>query len=334
MHELYHQVDPPWLIQGLIPEGDTLLIGPPKAGKTLGALEVACAVLLGRPAFGRFPAVRHGPVIYLSGEGHLGFPRRLRAWARHYGIDESEMLAAGFWYNRGVPLAANATDDALALIEEAQSKMGGAAALVVIDTMARSMSGLDENSAKDAGLYLAMTEAIREGLNCSTLTLAHTAKADTAVTTSRGSSVIPAGMDAIIGVQLNKRNKTVKLKAEDMKDHTPFKPLLLRQKPIAFEGSGEEGMVLEFSKVLPDEEEEDEKREVTVDAYHGLKRMIHAVLQDRHAFDEGSTLSVRELAEGIADAGWIAGTSTAAQREVEILKLKDRLREGRKTRRG
>src|SRR5688572_32171012 len=42
-------------------------------------------------------------------------------------------------------------------------------------------------------------------------------------------------------------------KAEDMKDHTPFKPLLLRQKPIAFEG-GEDGMVLEFSKVLRDED--------------------------------------------------------------------------------
>ena len=57
--------EPRWAIEGLLPEGVTLLAGTKSIGKSWFALNAGISVAEGTPAFGKIP-VRQGKVLYLS----------------------------------------------------------------------------------------------------------------------------------------------------------------------------------------------------------------------------------------------------------------------------
>ena len=63
-----------YAVEGLVPEGLSLLVGAPKVGKSWAALDLGLAVASGRPALGGV-AVDKGDVLYLALEDG---PRRLR----------------------------------------------------------------------------------------------------------------------------------------------------------------------------------------------------------------------------------------------------------------
>jgi len=65
---LHRQQFPPlrFAVPGLIPEGMTLLVGPPKAGKSWAALDVALAVASGGRALGAITVGPPRPVLYLA----------------------------------------------------------------------------------------------------------------------------------------------------------------------------------------------------------------------------------------------------------------------------
>ncbi len=54
-----------WAVEGLIPEGLTLLVGAPKIGKSWMSLDLGITIAKGGSAFGRFP-VEAGDVLYLA----------------------------------------------------------------------------------------------------------------------------------------------------------------------------------------------------------------------------------------------------------------------------
>lgn len=56
---------PRWAVEGFFPEGVSLLVGPPKLGKSWLALDVAVAVAAGGRALGQIP-VDQGDVLYLA----------------------------------------------------------------------------------------------------------------------------------------------------------------------------------------------------------------------------------------------------------------------------
>ena len=54
-----------WAVVGIIAEGLTLLVGPPKLGKSWFALNIAVAIAAGGKALGRI-GVEGGDVLYLA----------------------------------------------------------------------------------------------------------------------------------------------------------------------------------------------------------------------------------------------------------------------------
>lgn len=66
--------EPRWAVPGIIPEGLTLLAGPPKVGKSWLSLNLATSVAAGKPALGSVD-VEPGHVLYLALEDT---PRRLQ----------------------------------------------------------------------------------------------------------------------------------------------------------------------------------------------------------------------------------------------------------------
>lgn len=71
--------EPKWLVEGVLPEGVSILAAPPKAGKTMLALNLAIALATGGMALGKQPVEQIG-VLYLALEGSTGgLKRRLEA---------------------------------------------------------------------------------------------------------------------------------------------------------------------------------------------------------------------------------------------------------------
>src|SRR5438874_10209040 len=98
---------------------------------------------------------RRGPVVYLFGEGQQGAPQRIRACMKHRGCE------LGLLESRFVPipkvadlLDERAVSGLVADLKRLQPT------LVIIDTLARSMVGGDENSGRDMGLVVAAAQRI------------------------------------------------------------------------------------------------------------------------------------------------------------------------------
>ena len=98
--------------------------------------------------------------------------------------------------------------------------------LIVIATVARALGGLDENSAKDAGLLLAAAERLRDTFDCSVLLIHHTGKDENRG--ARGSSALLAGVDAAFEVRAEAEVLVVTLRCEKMKDADPPPPIRLQ----------------------------------------------------------------------------------------------------------
>jgi hypothetical protein len=99
--------------------------------------------------------------------------------------------------------------------------------LVVFDTLARCMTGGDENSALHMGRVVAVTDRVRVELGATVLFLHHTTKAGGS---ERGSSALRGALDTLLA--LNPVDDQLTLSVEKQKDAPPFAPIELRLDPF------------------------------------------------------------------------------------------------------
>jgi hypothetical protein len=249
--DIFAMPDPVELVSGMLIERENVaFVGVPKCGKTFLALEIAMCIAANRPVLGKRMVRRPGVVVYLSGEGHGGMKRRIAAWCKSHGVDRS-VLRGKFFYHVGVPASSLDTNANLAAAKayiEGIRAIHGEPVLIVIDTMARSLGGLDENAANSAAAYLQLTEVLRNSLQCTILTLAHASDKGKpgAKINVRGSSAFIAGFDAGWIVEKYDDTGTVVLSADRLKDADleDMPPLHFRLKKVDL-GEGKSGAALE-----------------------------------------------------------------------------------------
>jgi RecA-family ATPase len=191
IQEIRHMVDAPWLIQGVLQEGAfAALVGKPGVCKTFIALGLSFSIAMGLPWAGR--QVRSGGVIYIAGEGTGGLPRRLAAWEHLHGMELVNMHV--------ITNPVNFLDQVIvsALIE-ASRELPELPVLVVVDTLARSFGGGDENSTKDMNRFIAEVDRLRDTLGCAVLVVHHPPHGGNKL---RGSSALPGALDTIISVEV------------------------------------------------------------------------------------------------------------------------------------
>lgn len=217
---------PEWLIDGLIPaRGLVVPYGPPKAGKTFIVLNWALHIAAGLEWNGK--AVRKGAVVYVVGEGIGGFSTRL-AVARAYmqiGTDIPFFV---------VPRAVNFREDKevvelVRLIRHAVPA-GMPISLVVLDTLARSMPGVDENSAQDVGLVIARCDAVKEELDATVMPVHHTGK--DVERGMRGSNAITGAVDASFLIQAAEDGR-VRVTNDNQKDGEPAGPMVFGMEKVS-----------------------------------------------------------------------------------------------------
>ncbi len=266
--EMERRPPPSYLIEGvLVRDSLAVLFGSSGGGKTFAALDWALSVSSGTFWQGR--AVQQGPTLFVAAEGSGGLGARIAAWKahnRHYG--EAGLFIHPEPVNLLDPLAA-------AVVAEVAKELG--AVLVVVDTVARSMPGGDENAAKDIGLLVDNADAIRRSSGATVLLVHHAGK-DTAAG-MRGSSALHAAVATV--VECRGGEGRLVLSCAKQKDAAEFAPIHLGLLPC-----GESCVVSD--RAIPAEEES------------GPKLLMLRALNE---VDDGDGVTLKVWREAVEDAG-------------------------------
>lgn len=201
----------------------SMLYGPSNAGKTFVALDIAMHIAAGQPWRGL--RVNGGPVLYIAAEGGAGIRNRLAAIKR----DRPELAAAPFTL-LPVGLDLHGQGDAVAVCEIMPD---ADPALVVIDTLARSMGAGDENTAKDAAMFVRNCDLIREATGAHVMVIHHTGKDEDRG--ARGSSALRAAVDNEIQVTAD-----WEIISRKQRDQEPPEPLHFKLRSVVL-GCDEDG---------------------------------------------------------------------------------------------
>lgn len=180
--------DPVWVIPGMIPEGLTLLAGPPKVGKSWFCLQLGSAVSSGTEVFGQSVKVPR-QVVYLALEDT---PRRLHNRLRLTDSEECEDFRVGFRWPNG--------HDAITAFERLIHDRPETK-LVIIDTLAKILPpGIDTNDYHSTGVFMGQLKAIADDYGVSVVVCHHLRKApsDDFVNTVGGSTAITATADTVL----------------------------------------------------------------------------------------------------------------------------------------
>jgi hypothetical protein len=223
LEEIERLPPPQWLIEGLIPEqGIVIPYGPPKAGKTFVVLSMALHIAAHKPWMGR--KVTGGGVVYVAGEGVGGLSQRIRAMRQAYDIP----ARIPFWV---VPRAVSFRDPkAVAALLEAikVTVLDEPISLVVLDTLARAMPGVDENSAEEVGVVIAGCDELKFALGATIMPIHHAGK--DMERGLRGSSAIHGALDA--SLQITSAEGRVIVKNDNQKDAEPADPFALEMRKV------------------------------------------------------------------------------------------------------
>ncbi|MDB5823913.1 MAG: helicase [Herminiimonas sp.] len=221
-----------WAVQGIFPtRGLGAIFGPSGGGKSFLALDLALSLASGNERwFGR--RVRQLPVIYCVLEGAPGMSKRVLAWERQHGTEASNNLK---FLAQDIDLTNPRDVDELAYSIRLDGASGG---VVIVDTLNRAATGLDENSSADMSLILSAARRIEAVVDGLVLLVHHTGK--DASKGPRGHSSFYAALDGAIEVGNRSGQRqwwVAKAKDDEVGDPSPFE---LSRHVLSIDEDGEE----------------------------------------------------------------------------------------------
>lgn len=219
-----------------------MLFGPPKQFKSFVALDWALSLAHGLPWLGN--AVQACPVVYVWAEGFHATRTRIEAWHRAHSrpMDDSVPFAV-------VPCPVLIHEESYS-VAFARLLADFKPRLVVLDTVARNASGLEENSARDMGLFVAACDALRARWTHASILAVHHAGKDLE-RGMRGSSAMLGAADAAWRVsRQSKGSRIVEMHCEAMKDAPELDPYCLEWTP-----DGDSGVLVRSDAKARDRDE-------------------------------------------------------------------------------
>ena len=176
----------PYVIKSFIARGDFVCVfGPPGSGKSVLVPFLSQMIALGEPLYKL--KTRTGPVLYVAAEDASGLGTRIRALVNRYGKSDQLYLVDG--------LTDLGSEDGTQLKELAQIVREKSPSLVVLDTLAMSFPGLDENSSEAMSKVVSISRALTK-LDCAVLLIHHDTKS--AGGTPRGHSILNGALDVAL----------------------------------------------------------------------------------------------------------------------------------------
>ena len=188
-------LDSRYLIKGAILSNSlTMMVGASGDGKSFFTIDACLAIATGTAWYGH--KVNRGLVVYVAAEGGVGINNRFAAvkQKRHMTTAPIELVKAAI--DLMDPAECQAV---IGLVRTAEAKYGEKCAAIVFDTLARCMSG-DENNTEDMNAAVKGADAIRAALGCTLILVHHFGK--DAARGARGSSVLKAAVDTEISFEM------------------------------------------------------------------------------------------------------------------------------------
>ena len=164
---------PPEIVQGWLGAGEIgVMVGGPGSFKTSLVAGLAAAMGHGVPWLGQ-PTMQGG-VLVVEMEGAAGFRRRFLAWHHKHGMNHANVPVG--MISSSVSL--DNSEQVQAIIQAAKNmerEFGGTPVrLIIIDTLASTAGLLDENQARDMGIYVKALSQIRAPTGATVLIIHHT----------------------------------------------------------------------------------------------------------------------------------------------------------------
>jgi hypothetical protein len=208
-----------WIVPGIIPEGISLLVGPPKIGKSWVALGIALAVAGGTTALGLIDLGEPRPVLMFALEDS---ERRLQDRAQ--ALLEGENIPSTFTYATSCP-----PDQ---IIPKALNWPGslGTPGLIVSDVLAKAMTGKDKGEPlyeRDYRFMGQLRTLIQDRQGVGVLAVHHTRKqsAEDFVEASSGTNGITGSADTVLNLSRvrNSAKGVLKVTGRDVQEgSTPW----------------------------------------------------------------------------------------------------------------
>jgi len=214
---------PSWLIPGVMPsEGTGILYGASGSFKSFLALDMALCLANGIPGQWGAAPVPH-KILFLAGEqGHSLIGQRVDAWAEWQGgvsPDNEHFIVV-----QGVPAIRDA--EGWRDVREGLLEMDIAPDLIIVDTLARAITGMDENSNNDANLAIGFMEEMAAHYGAFVLAIHHTGKDESKG--ARGASAFVANIDVAMMVKKRGKSATTLLPKKMKDSDCPDEPLLFQ----------------------------------------------------------------------------------------------------------
>ena len=190
-NQLQHLPATKWRVKGLFPEhGLGSIYGPSGSGKSFLALDLMASISAGATFYGH--KTNQCPVVYVALEGTGGIAKRVEAYETHHKIK----LPTTF---RIVTDMLSLFSSEAAVFAEAVIEAGLNEGVIVIDTLAQSAPGSDENSSVHMGIIISNAQLLQRMTNGLVVLIHHTGK--DASRGARGHSSLHAALDAALEVK-------------------------------------------------------------------------------------------------------------------------------------
>lgn len=223
----------PDLVRGVIPDAEFgIIYGKSGSGKSFAAIDLGYHLARGVPWRGR--KVKQRNVFYVAAEGAEGVRRRTTAFCLYHDVDASTPF-----YTREHPINLYEKNAWKKAASDIVQLTGAEPGVIFIDTLSRSMAGVDENSAKDMSLVIENCQKLARTTGCMVIVIAHAGKNDDQGV--RGSSALRAAADFEIAVSrhLETQWRALKLtKSKDDVDGTEF-PFVLEPVGVGLDEDGD-----------------------------------------------------------------------------------------------
>ncbi|WP_428660477.1 AAA family ATPase [Reyranella sp.] len=175
-----------WLVHDLLPkEGVAVIYGKWKSFKSFLALDLAAAIARRDRRLWAGRATRQGVVVYICCEGAGGMRKRIEAYRQIHGLKDLDFYVIAARPSLGVRAG-----DAGELIEAIRAAVGDdVPVLVIIDTLARTLAGKDENG-EGMRNFVDNAEDVADNFRCLVLAVHHEGAGET--DRMRGSTTLDA----------------------------------------------------------------------------------------------------------------------------------------------
>lgn len=189
-----------WLIQDWFGAGDLAVVrGAPGSGKTTLIAGLASAIAAGKQWFGR--DTTGGAVMWIAAERSAD---TLRTFQAALGSATVPLAVVDSAVNLSVKETA---DDLIDASKALASDTGYPVRALIIDTLSRTISGQDENSASVMSLVMQHCNEITKATGATVILLHHENKSGG----TRGSTAIDAAADCVIEVSATKKHRVAKI---------------------------------------------------------------------------------------------------------------------------